>query len=897
MLQLWLKGVPPAQYQPCCFMKSPVGHLPLDSISGESSSSTRPSARSDLGLELATVGAWKLLRRSAIVGAAATLLGGAGALPLTGSACCRKGLLVVNASIWGGSALAVMVCLCWLPHDAGGPTEYQSVPVAAAESTAPSTTSRGTAEQHGSGSMISIDSKPTGFARTRSPITGEQSSFATPSTPRREEEDSLGPLPGLGSSRSRLRMAKAKFSPRKDHGRSTPSDPMASEVSEASFDTSSTLTLGAPLGRTLNTLEIAIERAREQARQNGGAQRSPNLPEFGASWRLSKFLEVVFWKSSNSPLCYMVSCVGAILVVCVASTVLALLWKEKTVRSHASRQVGSHSFSPVMRVQDSTTPRSPRDQKLVACTGLSCKWALRVIKWKVHEWGPCTNKCGSGVVRREVECRSGTVAYCRLRGQEPARWKECQQYDGCFWEVGNWSLCSNACGFGSQHREVHCPSKVRDDCLYHGGEPQSKRQCKETIGCSWDLGSWGACSSKCGNGEQRRVMHCKGNPGITAAIGLATGSSATGLATGSSTLPPSDHSSKLSWLHQQGAATDGKVPGLAGHSANTDIVPPNGQNYGNMGVSGGDQAAEMYRGTVGRRLTRGCVSLPADQVSRWTVRSCVGVGGCRWRALDWGSCTGTCSLATRTRNISCADGSIADCKRFGAFPERTSRCTPSGCNAGAKWFGCTCVPGDIGETVLAMAGALNALSGWTTACMMWLMLAARLPRSSCTGNPKAVALMPLASILFAGISAFLASLALGCSPAGCASRARGIVINSGQFTVGLEGLAVWLVMLPSAQAQMQNSISCIVLWACAGFVLLGLVAMALHDSMGTTLAVGAEQLYRFCWAKKWPLLLTILLICLVVSALRCAYTNLGLKTRFSTIKALEDRIHRVLRLW
>jgi len=117
------------------------------------------------------------------------------------------------------------------------------------------------------------------------------------------------------------------------------------------------------------------------------------------------------------------------------------------------------------------------------------------------------------------------------------------------------------------------------------------------------------------------------------------------------------------------------------------------------------------------------------------------------------------------------------------------------------------------------------------------------------------------------------------------------VVDSGQLTAGLEGIAVWLAMLPGIRSQMENGISCIVLWACVGFFFLGLLAVTLHGRVGTLLAAGAEQLYRFGMARLWPSLFAVLLLCLLVSAAGCAYTNRGLKTQRSS---LEDRIYRVL---
>ncbi|KAE8751962.1 hypothetical protein FOCC_FOCC001439, partial [Frankliniella occidentalis] len=87
---------------------------------------------------------------------------------------------------------------------------------------------------------------------------------------------------------------------------------------------------------------------------------------------------------------------------------------------------------------------------------------------------------------------------------------------------GPWSECSATCGEGAQHREVHCrvflegtKNRARiDDRECPGPKPPEKQPCHgppcvSTTTRRFVVGEWGPCSVSCGEGVQRREVHCK----------------------------------------------------------------------------------------------------------------------------------------------------------------------------------------------------------------------------------------------------------------------------------------------------------------------------------------------------------------------------------------------------
>mmetsp|Transcript_1664 Transcript_1664/g.3439 ORF Transcript_1664/g.3439 Transcript_1664/m.3439 type:complete len:501 (+) Transcript_1664:84-1586(+) len=77
------------------------------------------------------------------------------------------------------------------------------------------------------------------------------------------------------------------------------------------------------------------------------------------------------------------------------------------------------------------------------------------------------------------------------------------------WETGSWQQCSAVCGTGQQQRTVKCASGYDEDCPA-SAKPQSSRECTDYSGCQYAVGQWSQCSGRCGEGTQTRPVHCAG---------------------------------------------------------------------------------------------------------------------------------------------------------------------------------------------------------------------------------------------------------------------------------------------------------------------------------------------------------------------------------------------------
>ncbi|XP_072291726.1 A disintegrin and metalloproteinase with thrombospondin motifs 20 isoform X1 [Eucyclogobius newberryi] len=202
----------------------------------------------------------------------------------------------------------------------------------------------------------------------------------------------------------------------------------------------------------------------------------------------------------------------------------------------------------------------PRDSQ--DCEMPACPWATPLqstprpdnsvqlsTQWRYGSWTACSVSCGKGKRARYVSCRDaqGGVADESLCAHMPRPPESSSCFSPCGqWRAGEWSTCSVTCGTGKTSRQVVCSNYHRpvDQSLCDPDEKPSSEQDCTAAPCpsvyqrqridqpdgyphdpgrhpghnswnvpsadnQWRTGPWGACSSTCEGGFQRRVVVCQ----------------------------------------------------------------------------------------------------------------------------------------------------------------------------------------------------------------------------------------------------------------------------------------------------------------------------------------------------------------------------------------------------
>ncbi|NWW53611.1 ATS7 metalloproteinase, partial [Pedionomus torquatus] len=150
--------------------------------------------------------------------------------------------------------------------------------------------------------------------------------------------------------------------------------------------------------------------------------------------------------------------------------------------------------------------------------------------WRFGSWTTCTATCGTGVQRQIVHCvekLAGIVEerFCDALTRPDDQQRTCSE-EPCpaRWWVGEWTKCSATCGrSGLMKRTVLCIQSVgldeqralqHADCQ-HLPKPEATAPCHQEVPCpsQWAVGNWSECSATCGNGTQRRPVHCSNSTG------------------------------------------------------------------------------------------------------------------------------------------------------------------------------------------------------------------------------------------------------------------------------------------------------------------------------------------------------------------------------------------------
>ena len=141
--------------------------------------------------------------------------------------------------------------------------------------------------------------------------------------------------------------------------------------------------------------------------------------------------------------------------------------------------------------------------------------------WKTGDWSICSNLCGKGTQKRSVTCNMlvgsniKTISNSQCPLSKPITEKDCLDTKECDWVADKWSVCDSVCGPGSETRSVFCENilgnKVNTEYCNIHKKPKNKKDCSNHLGCGWKTGDWGKCSKSCGPGKQKRTVVCMNN--------------------------------------------------------------------------------------------------------------------------------------------------------------------------------------------------------------------------------------------------------------------------------------------------------------------------------------------------------------------------------------------------
>ncbi|KAK7077621.1 Thrombospondin type-1 domain-containing protein 4, partial [Halocaridina rubra] len=167
---------------------------------------------------------------------------------------------------------------------------------------------------------------------------------------------------------------------------------------------------------------------------------------------------------------------------------------------------------------ESSCPQTPSIPRAKVCELAAC---VSGPTWQVGEWGACSAQCGLGTRHRPVTCNTsrGPIAehFCD-RESKPSNQELCDM-GSCAtdtWFFSTWEeRCSEECGDGVQRRRVHCSGDALDNQVTETScdpeqRPATTRACTSDRGCGgkWFAGPWGDCSSECGPGRRTRAVVC-----------------------------------------------------------------------------------------------------------------------------------------------------------------------------------------------------------------------------------------------------------------------------------------------------------------------------------------------------------------------------------------------------
>uniref|UniRef100_A0A8C6YVF9 ADAM metallopeptidase with thrombospondin type 1 motif 9 n=1 Tax=Nothoprocta perdicaria TaxID=30464 RepID=A0A8C6YVF9_NOTPE len=196
------------------------------------------------------------------------------------------------------------------------------------------------------------------------------------------------------------------------------------------------------------------------------------------------------------------------------------------------------------------------------------------------------------------------------------------------WRIGPWGACSSTCAGGFQRRVVVCQDEngyTASDCD-EKAKPAEQRSCESGPCPQWAYGNWGECTKPCGAGTRTRLVVCQ----------RPNGERFTDLSCEILDKPPDREQCNVQDCPRDAAWS-------AGPWSSCSVSCGRGQKH----------RAVYCLSKEGRHVEEDyCKHLAKPNVQK----KCRG-GRCpKWKTGDWGQCSASCGRGVRRRPVRCHGG-------------------------------------------------------------------------------------------------------------------------------------------------------------------------------------------------------------------------------------------------